>query len=252
MKDVLLTKRFLNDYKYHSKSRESINFTNDKYYLKLLKKEILLDDREKVIKRLEEVKHENAVIPEFLVHDKKGFQGFSMINYKDYDYISSVISNDLFDINKDNDFLYRKELMLRLIKIIEFFKSKEFAYYDIYDKNILYKDGDIKIIDMDSGIFKGLINCEYDYDSSIRFANHLLSVFALSFLYNTYYLRFVSNVKPILNSLNNYLNEDLKKFYSYVFRNEFHLLLNPYEMIDSIDENIYRDTIDIIRKRLIN
>lgn len=236
MKNVKLTNKFFNDYNAHlSNGNESIRFYNDDYFLKILHEQFLTEDRIKVISRLEELKHDNVVTPEFLLLDKKKIVGYGTKNYSDYDYLDSLLESDI-------PFKQKKELMIKLSQIFEFFKEKKFAFYDIHGKNFLQKDGDIKVIDLDGGVFKGLNN-GITYDGAARFTNYKLSLLTLSFLYGVdeYALPNFFYDQIEMEEFIDKLPIHLREYYRNALLINYNFIDFP-EIINSIDEDFIEET----------
>lgn len=253
MKSKFVSKKFLNNYTMQtSNGIESIRFYNDEYCLKFLKKDYLTNDRKEIIYKLCELNHENAVTPEFLLHDKTGLLGYAMINYRDYTFIGDEVENKLFKIDLEA-FNKRKQLMIKLSKLFDYFNINDFAYYDIHDRNILYKDNDIKLIDLDGGIFKGYKNHELDFESAKRFSSQKLALYTLSFIYNVNQYNFskylgspigFNNRQIMIDSL----PKNLKEFFTYALSNKYNIFDNTTNCLEELDENIYLESIKILKK----
>ena len=230
---------------------ESVRFYNDKYMLKFIEKKYLKTDRQLIIEKTHEFDHEHIVKPEFGLYDKTGFLGYGMNYIKNYDYLDSVVDNDFK--NSSTTFSFRKELMLELCDIFDYFNKYNFAYYDIYGKNILYKDGDIKLIDLDGGVFKGTNN-RVNYSIAYRLAQKNLALYTLSFLYNKDIFEFLSDISSLkkkdLNSILTNVPEEVKNLFYYTINNDYHTFNNITQSIDSISQSMYEETNDKIIKKL--
>ena len=244
MEKKSITKRFMKDYKYHlGIGNESFRFYNDKYFLKFfLKNEVDINERRKTVELLEMINHPYAVTPKFLLFDKNKFTGYAMDSYIDY---------KTLDKNNINSFNERKDILIELIRLINYFENNNFIYYDFHEKNILYKNNDIKLIDLDSGIFKEEIN-NLNYESTFKYANNKLAFFSLSFIYNinsTVFSLILSSDYFIINDLINKLPNNLKEFYEYTLSEKYIKYFDIEHYLDLIDENIYNDTKKIILKK---
>ena len=256
MESKFVSKRFLNDFKAHiSNGTESIRFYNDEYFLKFIKKEYLNQDRIYTIERLDELKHDSLVTPEFLLYDRTGTLGYGMINYRDFSFIDTIISGSIFDKTDKESFERRKELMIKLSKAIDFINNNGFAYYDIYSKNILFNHNDLKLIDLDGGVFKGHKNQETDYDSAFYFSSHRIALFTLAYLYNVDYKKFqelFSKRKGFLEetkeTLFDYLPYNLRDFFKYAISNTYSVFDETTKCLIDYDYQTYLDTISILKR----
>ena len=135
-----------------SEGVESIRFYNDNELIKLPHKKYLKDDRGKIIEELYNLNNDNIVTPIYGITDKKGIIGYSMNYLKDYIDLEHYLSSN------ETSFEERKHLMIELSKIFDYFDTVNFAYHDLHSNNIMYKDDNIKLIDLDGGVFKGYVN----------------------------------------------------------------------------------------------
>ena len=251
MKHKYVTKKYLENFKHHvGEGTESIRFYDDKYFLKIIRKYLLDDEKIKTIESLDKLEHKYSVTPEFLLYDKTGIIGYAANNYLDYYFLNDLLSNDISVESKIN-FNERKRIMIELSNLLEFYRQKDFSYYDIHEKNILYKDNDIKVLDLDGGTFK-----EYEkpfiYDSHLKFANRKLSYLSICYLYNLTCDKFTDNYlfdDEKINTLLNYLPKKLRDFYYYAFSVDYKGYHDISENINLIDENIYNETKQILLKK---
>ena len=213
---------------------ESNIFINNNELYKFLKKEYYY--REKIIERLDILNNNNIVIPNTILYDKKGFLGYSMTYYKDYKELENT------DLQKLN-FEQRKSLCIKLCNILDYMTNNHFAYPDIHEDNILIKDEDIKIIDLDSGIFKD-IDLE-KYDEYLRTSNYLLSNLCLSILYSKSYIDF-EKLLLYNNKILNNLPKNIIEFYNYII-NKDGKFISTIDYIDKIDENMINDTKKLLK-----
>ena len=249
MKEIIVNKKFFSNYKYdHIQSRESSRFYNDNDYLKIIYPRLLKDDREKIVRQLHYFNHPDVVIPKFILKDKTGFIGYGMDFLKDYKSLS-------FHLDVDNlSFDERKELMIRISKIFDYFDEKKFAYCDIHSDNILYKDGDIKLIDLDSGILKPYINGKVNYDLGIRIAKKSLVRYALSTMHDisSYELMFLNKVKDrkYYQNFINSLPTNVRNLYEYSFSDIFYILYGITPALEEITQGMSDDINEIVEKKL--
>ena len=247
MESKKVTKKFLNNYVHHSSEGfESVRFFNDEFFLKIINQKILSNGRRDILPRLEELEHKNVVTPEFLLTDRTGLIGYGAKNYMDYSFIDSIF------VDKSITLEDRKKLMIRLANIIEFLKSKDFAYYDIHSGNILYKDSDIKLLDIDGGVFKGYSNNGTSYDGAYRFSNWKLAIYTISFIYKMDFYDFYRlflNEKVSYDSFIRTIPDELKKFYEHAIKKDFSILENIPELIDRIDQATFEESNEVLKLR---
>lgn len=249
MEERIINRKELSDRGYNCVfGGESSCFYNDKEILKIIHSKLLKDDREKIIKNLYYFDNSDIVTPLFSLTEKNKFIGYGM------EYLNGYI--DFADyLDKDNtSFEERKELMIRLSKIFDYFDKMKFAYYDLHAWNILYKDGDIKLIDLDAGVIKGYINDGLDYNTAIRISKKNLAKFTLhtinyvnEFVFNS--LRINKKKKNVINFMNS-LPQDVRNLYEYALNNDFHCLSDITSSLENITKDMYEDTKDILNKRL--
>lgn len=239
MEKKKITKNFFDNYHAHlSNGSESIGFYNDDYFLKIIKEKYLKNGRKDVILRLDEIEHRDAVTPLFLLYDKNKLTGYGAKSYMSYDFLDSIVEDESLS------FKQRKELMIKLASLFEFFKSKDFAFYDLHYKNILVKDGDIKLIDLDGGVFKGLDNDGTTYDWSFRYSNNKIALLTLSFLFGVedYTLpNFFNGIYDLEDYIDS-LPKELRDYFRNALLNSYNILFDVPEIIDSISEEYVEET----------
>jgi hypothetical protein len=211
---------------------ESILFYDDNNIYKLLNKDCL--DREKTILKLDRLTNDNIVTPNGLLHDRRRFLGYYMKYYKDY-YPLNIV---------DKTFKEKKEYCYRIYNILKFLNDNQFAYYDIHSNNILIKDDDLKLIDMDSGIF--LDDDIEKYDTYLRKENYALSCYLLSLLYDINKYDLILKLLNNKNTLSKIVPDYLINFYNYVI-DETGTFIDTMNYIDLIDENHIKETKHILK-----
>ena len=244
-----MNKKYLNGFKpFIDDGVESVRFYNDDLFLKIINKEYLKDDRKEIVEKLFYFDNENIVKPIFGLKDKTGFIGYGMNFLKNYDYIDCITMDS-------TSFNERKKLMLKLSKTFDYFDDNLYAYYDIHEKNILCKDENIKLVDLDSGVFKGYTNSKMTYELAIRVSKKRLSRFIISFLYNTNPDDFYDNLKNLTTRDNKMIKGifpfNINELYEYSINNDFHVISGISECINDFDEEMYYKTNDVIKRRLI-
>ena len=235
-----------NSSKCYSGGESSCIYSGDEI-MKIIQNRLLKDDREKIIRELYYFDHKDVVSPLYALTEKNKFIGYGMKYYKDYTVFAEYLNN------KKTSFEDRKELMIRLSKIFDYFDQMNFAYYDLHSGNILYKNGDIKLIDLDGGVIKGYINDGMDYNTAIRLAKKNLAKFTLQtingvteFYFNS--LKKYKNKRDVINFMNN-LPENIKNLYSYALNDEYYYFSNMTSVLNDITKDVYEDTQNILKKR---
>lgn len=260
MESKFVSKKFLSSYTpcLFNAGTEATFFHDETHLLKFIKKEFLKDDRELITRKLEELSHPSLTIPQFLLHDRSGFLGYGMNYYKEYKTLDSLITNSMFYPNENLPFDKRKDIALKICQLFDYINTTDYSFYDIHGKNILINDDlDLKLIDLDSGAFKGTTNDKITYQISYLHASRQLALFVLAFLYNMDYSEFemifnhpFSYIKANLNELYDYLPDRLKEFYNFALNRNFYIFNGIGECVDRIDETTYDDTLQILQKRL--
>lgn len=251
MKDILEKLQPLTSVK-SSLGNESECYYDSSFFYKFIKPEYLNQDRQNTILRLNRIKNDMAVTPEFLLYEDGELSGYAMKKYLTYDHIDSLITGVMFSYNTILSFEERKSLMLELSRLFDYFKTIGFCYYDVHEKNILYGNNELKLIDLDCGLFEECTDSK-KYQEYLNNSNRLLSLFTLSFLYNTDSWGFLSEINPSYYStckMLDFLPRYIRDFY------EFAINTNDYidditEHISEISEDIYYPTVEILKKRLI-
>lgn len=249
MKEITVNKKFFNNYTYDNiPSGESSRFYNDENYIKIIHPGLLKDDREKIVRELYYFNHPNIVTPKFILKDKSGFIGYGMDFLKDYK--SLALHLELDNLSFDE----RKELMIRLSKIFDYFDEKKFAYFDIHSNNILYKDGDIKIIDLDSGVINPYINDRVDFDLGIRASKKALVRYTLSTIYDitNYELLSLNSLKDrkYYQDLMNNLPKNVRNLYEFAFADRLYIIYGITDALEEITQGMNDDINEIVEKKL--
>lgn len=240
MNKMIITKDSFNSLTHiESKGSESNLFSKNHDLLKFISKRHL-KERENIVNNLDSIMHEEIAYPIYTLYDKSGFLGYAMHYYDRYK------TFDKFILDETIPFEIRKKVAIKLCKLFEFFEENKFAYDDIHPGNILFQDDDIKLVDLDSGIFYSKGN-RLEYDTRIRVEENRLTKLCLSILYQIhpftidYLLK--KNKKELLKSLPNNLiglyNQLLSDSYSH---------FSPLEQVSEINESIIEETKLILKK----
>ena len=127
-----------------------------------------------------------------------------------------------------------------------------FAFHDIHKRNILIKDDDVKLIDLDGGVLYGYVNGNIDFDTSLKNEKKSLSRFLLSTLYSVSENELLDtrDRKKDYKLLISMLPKYLKGFYEYTLNDEYSIYYGITESLNNIDENLYEESYNLIKNRL--
>ena len=227
---------------------ESVRFINNDEILKIIKNKYLTKDRGQIIRLLSDFCYDGIVEPKYGITERKQIIGYSM------NYLKGYIDLEKELLKQELSFEDRKELMIRLSKIFDYFDKMNFAYQDLHTNNIMYKDGDIKLVDLDGGVIKGYTN-GYDYNVTIRSSKKRLARFTLSTILGVNEIGLLS----LKNHRNKKIFERMLQTFPYEIKNLFEYALNEdyhyYDKditstLEDISKDIYEDTDALIEKKL--
>ena len=231
---------------------ESTMYHDDEHMLKIIHNRFLTPDRQYTIEALHEFEHPDIVTPEFSLLKRNKFVGYGMEYLKRYNNIYSLISGDL---NNDKGFEERKKLMLELCEVFDYFDSMKYAFYDLHQYNILYKNGDMRIIDLDGGVLYPYEKDNLDYNAAIRKSKKQLARFTLGFLFDIDYLNLYLMLKGLtkkrFNLLLSNLPREVRECFEYARDENYRVYYGTPEAIESFTEDMFLESKDIIKMRLI-
>ena len=248
MEERKITDDFFNNfYSKYLYGQESYCMHNDTELVKMIKKRLLKGDREKIIRELYYFDYPDIVKPLYAVIDKNKFVGYGMEYLKGYNELANYL-------NKEKPaFIERKDLVIKLSKIFDYFDTMKFAYHDLTYQNVMYKDNDIKLIDLDGGVLNGYTNYGLDYNAAVRVAKKSLAKMALYVINNTNGLEFdglrANKKKKYVISFLDSLPENVKNLYMYALNNDFRYYTGITETLENITENISDDTQAVLKIR---
>jgi tRNA A-37 threonylcarbamoyl transferase component Bud32 len=242
MKKVNITNSFLEGFRpILTRGSESIILYKDDILAKLIKPEFLKDDRQKIIEELPTLQYDGVITPDYLLYERNKFIGYVMHFLKECCDICDLLNNKTIDFNK------RKELMIKLSQIFDYFYKNNFAYYDIHGGNILFSNGQINIIDLDGGIFKGYENNGIDFNTAIRLQTKNLCKFIISFLHNLD----IDDIQKVPTSYYiNLLPYTSKKIYTHAFDQNYRVFDGITESLNDLDEESFSIANLVIKKKI--
>ena len=127
---------------------ESIIYHDDKFCYKIYNDFKEYAYRESLIEELNILDIPSSIIPlkKIVVRNNREdiFAGYMMKYYKEYDNLMHLLLMEELDTEK------RIDIVIKLNRLYRLILSYGFNYWDVNTSNILYKDGDILLCDMDS------------------------------------------------------------------------------------------------------
>ena len=240
-----INQKYLKNFEYDlNYGSESTRYFNDEIMIKILNKDCLLDDRQQIIELLHNFNHDNIVKLYDDVYEKNMFVGYTM------KYLKGYMHFDKFQ-KSNTSFNKRKEIIMKIASIFDYFDKMNFAFHDIHKRNILIKDDDVKLIDLDGGVLYGYVNGNIDFDTSLKNEKKSLSRFLLSTLYSVSENELLDtrDRKKDYKLLISMLPKYLKGFYEYTLNDEYSIYYGITESLNNIDENLYEESYNLIKNR---
>lgn len=216
---------------------ESDLFLYDSDIIKIFKKKISTE-RQETILSLDKVDRSEFVIPKYTLTHGSNIIGYGMDFLNNFESLYSLIQN------KSLSFADRKNIAISLYELITYLESIGICYHDIHSSNFLYKDGIVRVIDMDSVVFKSIYG-EKEFNYNMNFAYLRLARLCFTILINMrVILPFeISSVEQ--NDIIDFFDNEKKDFFKYVFGYE---KSNKY-FIDGIESFNEEDSV-LIRSYL--
>ena len=251
MEKVKLTKKFMSnfhhfdndDYKITRRCSESVlYYSDDEIFKKLLKDYIF---REPTVLRLEELQGDSICLPNKAVYERNIFRGYTMPYYKEYKQLEDFIFNKL-------PFNERKRICLKLCKIIQDLRNQGFAYFDIHPFNVLYYNGKLMLVDMDSGIFSPdrISDSIRDYElfnTARRVGDYQLAITSLGLLFENYQDTIIKQINNNKNELFKNSPNKMVEFYKYAIKRNGNCFEVAEHLLD-IDEDYIENAKLILKK----
>ena len=245
MKKIVIPKKELESFSKPDITRvkESTLYYRGNHLFKVLNPE--LRDRKDTILKLERLQGKELILPEYLLYDEDGFIGYVMHFFKEHKQLEEFIFGKL-------PFEERKRICIELCRIFTSLKKQDFAYYDIHPFNILYKDGDIKIADMDHGVFRlnRIIDSLSDFELFNNYSiigNYHLALTILGLLFEDYRVNVLEAIKNNRRELIKYSPKKMKKLYKYITRSPM-FEFDVSEYLEDIDEDYINGAKLILKK----
>lgn len=205
--------------------------------IKLFNKRISFD-RQRTILSLDEIERQECIIPKYSIIYGSNIVGYGMEYLKDFSTLFRLIEDESLSFSD------RKQIAIKLYQIIMYLERIGVCYPDIHTGNFLYKDGIVKVIDMDSVMLDKICGKD-NFNHNIELSYLRLARLCFTILIN---MRVILPFE--LNSIEQsdiieFFDGDKKEYFKYIFGYE----KSDKYFIDTIDRFTEEDSI-LIRSYL--
>lgn len=205
--------------------------------IKLFNKRISFD-RQRTILSLDEIERQECIIPKYSIIYGSNIVGYGMEYLKDFSTLFRLIEDESLSFSN------RKQIAIKLYQIIMYLERIGVCYPDIHTGNFLYKDGIVRVIDMDS-VMLDTICVKDNFNYNIELSYLRLARLCFTILIN---MRVILPFE--LNSIEQsdiieFFDGDKKDYFKYIFGYE----KSDKYFIDTIDRFTEEDSI-LIRSYL--
>lgn len=205
--------------------------------IKLFNKRISFD-RQRTILSLDEIKRQECIIPKYSIIHGVNIVGYGMEYLKDFSTLFRLIEDESLSFSD------RKQIAIKLYQIIMYLERIGVCYPDIHTGNFLYKNGIVRVIDMDSVLFDTICGKD-NFNHNIELSYLRLARLCFTVLIN---MRVILPFE--LNSIEQsdiieFFDGDKKDYFKYIFGYE----KSDKYFIDTIDRFTEEDSI-LIRSYL--
>ena len=205
--------------------------------IKLFNKKINFD-RQRTILSLDEIERQECIIPKYSIIHGVNIVGYGMDYLKDFSTLFRLIEDEILSFSE------RKQLAINLYQIIMYLERNGVCYPDIHTGNFLYKNGIVRVIDMDSVLFDTICGKD-NFNHNIELSYLRLARLCFTILIN---MRVILPFE--LNSIEQsdiieFFDDDKKDYFKYIFGYE----KSNKCFIDTIDRFTKEDSI-LIRNYL--
>lgn len=205
--------------------------------IKLFNKRISFD-RQRTILSLDEIERQECIIPKYSIIYGSNIVGYGMEYLKDFSTLFRLIEDESLSFSD------RKQIAIKLYQIIMYLERIGVCYPDIHTGNFLYKDGIVRVIDMDS-VMLDTICVKDNFNHNIELSYLRLARLCFTILIN---MRVILPFE--LNSIEQsdiieFFDGDKKDYFKYIFGYE----KSDKYFIDTIDRFTEEDSI-LIRSYL--
>lgn len=205
--------------------------------IKLFNKRISFD-RQRTILSLDEIERQECIIPKYSIIYGSNIVGYGMEYLKDFSTLFRLIEDESLSFSD------RKQIAIKLYQIIMYLERIGVCYPDIHTGNFLYKDGIVRVIDMDS-VMLDKICVKDNFNHNIELSYLRLARLCFTILINMrVILPFeLNNIEQ--NDIIEFFDGDKKDYFKYIFGYE----KSDKYFIDTIDRFTEEDSI-LIRSYL--
>lgn len=199
--------------------------------IKLFNKRISFD-RQRTILSLDEIERQECIIPKYSIIYGSNIVGYGMEYLKDFSTLFRLIEDESLSFSD------RKQIAIKLYQIIMYLERIGVCYPDIHTGNFLYKDGIVKVIDMDSVMLdKICVKDNFNYNIELSYLRLARLCFTI-----------LINMRVILpfelnsieqNDIIEFFDGDKKDYFKYIFGYE----KSDKYFIDTIDRFTEEDSI---------
>lgn len=210
-------------------STESDIYLYKEYLIKLYNSKVNIDNKKRILEKLNTINIEGCVIPEYALFNGKDLIGIQMEYLYDY--------NALYDLlgSKDIDYNTRKNIAIKVCQIILEIEKNDAIYHDIHEDNFLIKDNKVKAIDMDGILLKSRFDNE-EYEINRLESRRRLIYLCMQLLLNTIDFN-ITNVKDSkAKSIYALSNKRQKELYDFAFL-DMDKEINPLDYLDYFNED---------------
>ena len=205
--------------------------------IKLFNKRISFD-RQRTILSLDEIERQECIIPKYSIIYGNNIVGYGMEYLKDFSTLFRLIEDESLSFSD------RKQIAIKLYQIIMYLERIGVCYPDIHTGNFLYKDGIVKVIDMDS-VMLDKICVKDNFNHNIELSYLRLARLCFTILINMRVILPFELNSIEQNDIIEFFDGDKKEYFKYIFSYE----KSDKYFIDTIDRFTEEDSI-LIRSYL--
>lgn len=205
--------------------------------IKLFNKRISFD-RQRTILSLDEIERQECIIPKYSIIYGSNIVGYGMEYLKDFSTLFRLIEDESLSFSD------RKQIAIKLYQIIMYLERIGVCYPDIHTGNFLYKDGIVRVIDMDS-VMLDTICVKDNFNHNIELSYLRLARLCFTILINMRVILPFELNSIEQNDIIEFFDGDKKDYFKYIFGYE----KSDKYFIDTIDRFTEEDSI-LIRSYL--
>lgn len=198
--------------------------------IKLFNKRISFD-RQRTILSLDEIERQECIIPKYSIIYGSNIVGYGMEYLKDFSTLFRLIEDESLSFSD------RKQIAIKLYQIIMYLERIGVCYPDIHTGNFLYKDGIVRVIDMDS-VMLDTICVKDNFNHNIELSYLRLARLCFTILINMRVILPFELNSIEQNDIIEFFDGDKKDYFKYIF---------GYEKSDKY----FIDTIDRLLKKIV-